>query len=179
HAPVPVLVRGGPGHLLRLPGGPAVVGVRARVPAGGRPHLHPWLGRDRPARRVQRAQRRPARVQPGGRDALAAHRLGTAGGGLLPAVRGPPLVAAAVGLSAGAGAYPDVHRGALPDRRVRRLGVRGGDLPGGRAGGAVVAGARRPAGGAGLTTRLRWVGVAGSTCLATGAYLAAALPGEA
>src|SRR5690606_6275829 len=34
-------------------------------------------------------------------------------------------------------------------------------------------------GGAGLTTRLRWVGLAGSTCLATGAYLAGALPGEA
>ena len=42
-----------------------------------------------------------------------------------------------------------------------------------------MAGAPRPAGGAGLTTRLRWVGLAGSTCLATGAYLAGALPGEA
>ena len=33
HAPVPVPLRGGSRHLLRLPGGPAVVGVRARVPA--------------------------------------------------------------------------------------------------------------------------------------------------
>jgi len=43
----------------------------------------------------------------------------------------------------------------------------------------VVAGAPRPGGGAGLTGRLRWLGLAGSACLATGAYLAGALPAAA